>query len=80
MKSAPNPFEQQTEIMIESLVNGAFQFEVFNMFGQRVHQQSIRLNQGANQFTFDAGDIPSGTYLYSIGNTEGKVVRKMVKL
>jgi hypothetical protein len=78
LRSAPNPFGQQTEIQIESNTNGLFTFEVFNLVGQRVYAEPIRLAEGFNQFTFDAGDMANGTYFYSIGNAEGRATRTFV--
>jgi Secretion system C-terminal sorting domain len=76
--NTPNPFSQQTTIQVTSKVEGAFEFEVFNLVGRRIHRQSIRLVQGDNAFTFDAGDMSNGVYFYTIGNKSGKVARRMV--
>ena len=78
IKNQPNPFSQQTTIEVESVVTGDFQFEVFDLVGKRMHQQPVRLFQGNNQFTFDAGSLPDGTYFYTLSNQEGKVSRVMV--
>jgi hypothetical protein len=78
VKNAPNPFGDQTVISVNSIVTGAFNFEVFNLVGQHVYQEKIQLQTGENHFTFDAGELPNGTYFYTIGNAAGKVTRKMV--
>lgn len=78
IKNQPNPFSQQTTIEVESVVGGDFQFEVFDLLGKRMYQQNIRMIQGTNQFTFDAGSLADGTYFYSLSNKEGKVTRVMV--
>lgn len=78
VKNAPNPFGQQTEMIVESLVAGDFNFEVFNVIGKRVNQQTVQLIQGTNQFTFDAGNLPNGTYFYTLGNREGNVSNTFV--
>jgi len=78
IKNQPNPFSGQTTIDVESIVTGDFQFEVFDLLGKRMHQQNIRLFQGNNQFTFDAGNLADGTYFYSLSNKEGKVTKVMV--
>lgn len=78
IKNQPNPFGQQTTIEVESVTTGDFQFEVFDLLGRRMHQQNIRLVEGTNQFTFDAGTLADGTYFYSLGNREGKVSKVMV--
>lgn len=78
IKNQPNPFAQQTTIEVESVVDGDFQFDVTDLTGRRLHSQTIRLIQGTNQFTFDAGELADGTYFYSLSNREGKVTRVMV--
>lgn len=61
IKNKPNPFDQQTTIDVESVVTGDFQFEVFNLLGKRMHQQTVHLFTGNNQFTFDAVNMADGT-------------------
>jgi len=78
VKSAPNPFSDETVITVESIFPGDFQFEVFNMMGQRVHARAIRLDAGVNEFNFDGSQLPNGSYFYTIGNVDGKVSRRMV--
>jgi hypothetical protein len=78
VKNVPNPFGDRTLINVESSVSGDFQFEVFDLTGQRVHSQSVQVLAGSNQFTFEAGDLPNGAYFFTFGNAEGRVTRKMV--
>ncbi len=78
VKNTPNPFNQQTLIEVQSAVAGGFHFEVFNLVGQRVHTQMVEMTTGSNQFTFDAGSLPVGSYIYSLSNPSGKVSRMMV--
>ncbi len=78
LKNAPNPFGNQTLITAESLVAGDFQFEVFDLLGQRLYLQKLRLETGRNEFTFDAGELANGAYFYSLSNREGKAVRRMI--
>jgi Secretion system C-terminal sorting domain len=76
--NAPNPFSSETNITVESIVSGDFQFEVFDLLGQRVHARVIRLDAGMNEFSFDGNHLPSGSYFYTIGNRDGKVSRRLV--
>ena len=81
MRALPNPVSQQTTIEVLSTQSGDFQFEVFDLLGQRVHARTVTLFEGANQFTYDASQLPAGTYVYSLGNTlSGKSQRRLVKL
>jgi hypothetical protein len=76
--NAPNPFNGQTTIVAESLVAGTFQFEVFNLLGQKVHSRNLRLENGRNEFNFDAGQLQKGVYIYTLSNREGRAVRQMI--
>jgi len=78
LKNAPNPFSNETVITAESLVASDFQFEVFDLLGQRVHAQTIRLEIGRTEFTFDADRLANGAYFYALSNRDGKAVRRMV--
>ena len=78
VKTTPNPFSDLTTISVETRVFGDFQFEVFNIFGQRVQARTVRLDVGVNEFTFDGSTLANGAYFYTIGNREGKVSRTMV--
>lgn len=80
LRALPNPVSQQTRIEAQSTQNGTFLFEVFDLLGNRLHQQKVQLFEGNNQFAFDASTLATGTYLYSLGNAEGKSVRRLVKL
>lgn len=78
LKNAPNPFSDQTVITAESQVSGEFQFEVFDLLGQRVYQQTLRLEIGRNEFTFEAGELANGAYFYTLGNRDGKAARRII--
>lgn len=78
LKNAPNPFNGQTLITAESLVAGEFQFEVFDLLGLRVHTQTVRLEVGLNEFSFEAANLANGTYFYTLGNREGRATRRFV--
>lgn len=78
MKNTPNPFSGQTMIEVEALESGDFRFEVFDLLGQRVHTNTVRLETGPNRFQFDAGKLPQGTYVYSLSNGIGRASKRMV--
>jgi hypothetical protein len=79
LRAVPNPASAQTRIEVQSMQTGTFQFEVFDLLGKRVHTEKVRLFEGANQFMFDASALATGTYVYSLGNVNGKSVRRLVK-
>jgi len=77
VRNVPNPFSSLTQIEVGSYLAGDFRFEVFDMLGQRVYAEPIRLEEGINKFSFDAGYLANGNYIYTISNAEGKVSRLM---
>jgi len=79
VRAIPNPTTGQTIIEAQSMQNGTFLFEVFDLLGRQLHSEKVQLYEGENKFNFDASSLPNGTYLYTIGNAEGKAVRRMVK-
>lgn len=78
VRNVPNPFTTMTQIEVGSYLAGKFRFEVFDLLGQRVYDDQIRLEEGLNKFSFDAGYLANGSYIYTISNPEGKVSRLMV--
>lgn len=78
IKSAPNPFSNQTIITVTALVNDQFQFELFNITGQRVLADQMQLFQGENQYTLDAGNLPNGAYYFVIGNGTGRAAHRVI--
>lgn len=78
VKNVPNPFSDVTNVNVVSEVPGEFVFEVFDVLGQRVHARTVNLVEGENQITFEANNLPNGSYYYTVGNAEGKASRVMV--
>lgn len=78
IKNAPNPFADQTVFHVESDQNGEFQFDVFNLLGQKVASKNIQLTEGYNQFTFDAAQLTNGAYYFILGNKTGQATGKMI--
>jgi hypothetical protein len=76
--NAPNPFSGETTFTVEALVQGEYQFEVFDLVGRRVHARTIQLTPGTNRFGFDAAHLAGGAYYYSLSNRQGRVARLMV--
>jgi len=79
VRALPNPTTGQTIIEAASTQAGTFLFEVFDLFGRQLHSEKVQLYEGENKFPFDASGLPNGAYLYTLGNAEGKAVRRMVK-
>lgn len=80
VRNLPNPFTDQTTFEIQSTQTGRFQLEVFDLLGHRIRSETVQLYEGANQVSFEFSSLPSGAYLYTVGNAaSGRSVRRMVK-
>ncbi len=78
----PNPFNSSTQITFSNNSTGVLLLEVYNLLGQKVF---TLFNQVANantmySITFDAKNLPSGIYMYSIRSATGIEVKKMCLL
>jgi hypothetical protein len=75
----PNPFNPSTTIRFSLPVASDVTLKVYNMLGQEV---ATLLNEAKNagtfDLTFDAADLPSGVYVYSISAGNFNSVKKML--
>lgn len=77
----PNPVFTTTTIEYETSQSEEFSLEVIDINGRQVHTQSLgKRNPGKHLIEFDASKLPSGTYIYSIGNENGKASKSMMVL
>lgn len=77
----PNPFNPTTTIVYELSQSGSVRIEVFDMEGRRVRVLEDRTAPaGRHQVQFDAGNLPSGTYLYRLISSAGIQSKKMTLL
>jgi len=63
----PNPFNPTTSFQYDLPKNSSVSLEVYNLLGQRV-QTLVQENQlaGTYRISFNAGNLPSGIYLYHL--------------
>ncbi len=77
----PNPFNPNTTINYSVAKDGFVNVAVFNLLGEKVAVLVNTIQQaGRYDVTFDASQIPSGIYFYSIEAGDFKAVRKMTLL
>lgn len=74
----PNPFRQNTNIVIHSKESNTFDFRVINMVGEIVYNEQIYLISGENNISFDGNKLSSGVYFYSIGKDGNYSSKKMI--
>lgn len=77
----PNPFNPSTSIEFEIQDAGRTTLSVFNILGQEVATLVDKyLPAGHYRMTFNANDLPSGPYIYSIQSAGTRTARKMMLL
>jgi hypothetical protein len=77
----PNPFNPSTTIRFTLAADGHALLVVRNVLGQEVRRPiDERREKGEYRLEFDAGDLPSGVYLYTLTTAEGASTRRMVLL
>lgn len=72
IRSLPNPFSLQTQVEVQTAQAGSYQFEVLDLFGRRLHRETVQLSEGANQFSYDGSSLPEGAYVFSLENATGR--------
>ncbi len=77
----PNPFNPNTTISYSVAKNGFVNVSVYNLLGEKV-ATLVNATQEAGRYdlTFDASNIPSGIYFYSIEAGDFTAVKKMTLL
>jgi hypothetical protein len=75
----PNPFNPTTNITFSLAEASVVKMAVYNLLGQKV---SVILDEqreaGSHSITFDASELPSGTYFYTIETPEFRQTKKMI--
>ncbi len=78
MQNTPNPVRDNANIKFTSPAEGKAKFAVFNVTGQKIIEKEISTQRGDNNFDFDANQLESGIYLYTVEMNQQKQCRRMV--
>ena len=77
----PNPFNPSTKIFYTIAEASNINLAVYNILGQQVAQLANGFkNVGTYEVTFDAEDLPSGLYIYTLETGSTKLTKKMTLL
>lgn len=77
----PNPFNPVTNISYQLKEEGLVQLKVYNMLGQEIAQLVNEVkSRGNHRLSFNAKDLPSGMYIYSLRVNEFVQNNKMTLL
>jgi len=75
----PNPFNPSTNINFSLAEPGVVKLTVYNLLGQKVKLILDEFREaGAHSITFDASELPSGAYFYTIEASNFKQTKKML--
>lgn len=75
----PNPFNPSTLIKFSVKDVGVFSLKVFNIIGQEVAELvNGQLTSGNYEVNFDASDLSSGVYIYSLKGDNVNLSKKMI--
>ncbi len=75
----PNPFNPTTVIRFSVPESGHYSLKVFNLLGQEVSTLlNGELHPGNYNVSFDAGNLASGMYIYSLISEKQQIIKKMV--
>ena len=75
---APNPNEGRFSLGIEAPEHLPAQWVVINALGEEVSRQQIALQKGANQYSLDLKELPSGIYVLQVQTAQGKASLRLV--
>lgn len=77
----PNPFNPSTTIRFTMPAAGNVVVKVYNVLGQEVATVLNEYrNAGVQTIQFDAGNLPSGTYIYTVTTGNNTIAKKMMLL
>lgn len=75
----PNPFNPSTTIRFGLPEQSVVRLIIYDMLGREVHRlvDGLVFEDGNHEVTFEAGDLPSGNYLYRLETPEGSFMQMM---
>ena len=77
----PNPFNPSTNIIFSLPAPTRVRLSVFDLLGREVQRLvDTFLDAGIHEVEFNAGDLPSSTYLYRLETPLGVYIEKMLLL
>ena len=77
VSNSPNPFNEQTAISFTLEKAENINLSVYNLLGSQVGNLSFSASVGKNSIDFDAQNLPSGVYIYTLSNGINSVTKRM---
>ena len=77
----PNPFNPVTKINFTIPKTGKVKLSVYDILGHKIKTLlNKRMLQGAHSIKFNAKNLPSGVYIYTLNTNDYTVSKKMILL
>ncbi len=77
----PNPFNPSTIISFSMPYASKVTLRIYNILGQEIATLADKkLSSGVYQYTFDASNLATGVYIYSLRTSKGMMTKKMLLL
>jgi hypothetical protein len=77
-QNRPNPVVTETDINFDLARAETVHFVVTNLVGSKVYEKKVIAKRGNNTLNFDASELESGIYLYSIEASGKRFTKRMV--
>ncbi|MDF2448461.1 MAG: hypothetical protein K0R26_965 [Bacteroidota bacterium] len=77
-QNVPNPFSDYTEVLFYVEGEDLATITVYNLLGSVVTQQSVKTVPGENKVSINAGNLVSGTYIYSLKYKNAITTKRMM--
>ncbi|MEB2330097.1 MAG: T9SS type A sorting domain-containing protein [Ignavibacteriaceae bacterium] len=75
----PNPFNPITLIQFDIPKSGMVKLYIFDVTGRMIDVLvNEELSVGTYEYSFNAGELPSGVYFYKLESDGQKITKKMV--
>ncbi len=75
----PNPFNPTTEIKFSIPIQGIYSLKIYNVLGEEIRNLiNGHLNTGDHTVTFDAANLSSGIYFYTLTGNKINISKKML--
>lgn len=72
--ASPNPAYDNVKINIDGFSKGAYELNLYNLTGKKVHSQTVNLRQGVSVI-LNVAHFPRGTYIYALQDKDGEIIR-----
>ena len=80
-KAVPNPFKNNLDVQLSSMIEGEGLVEIHNVNGQLVHRERVSVRKGGNSFKLQlSNDMRPSMYFLTFKNAVGKRSVPIIKI